>query len=243
VLNSNHYPTLWDPQQLFFHLAVWAGVPAIVMAVAVALLGIYKSIQSWIGFGKSTVLATNIARAKFRSWTTGQQRAVVRLVVFSVLAVALSYMLAVIVNAVIQLIAVNPNAVFSMKGVVDRVGITPWPLAAVWTVIGGVFGIGALGLACIADLRGVQKFVTSMGGVVWIAAWLVGLGLAADAVMMCLGLLLNAASHSSLSDSPPLPLLVTVAVTGVLSLALAQLLPRLRAATAEAFAPSQSSSW
>jgi hypothetical protein len=36
---------------------------------------------------------------------------------------------------------------------------------------------------------------------------------------------------------------VTVAVTGVLSLALAQLLPRLRAATAEAFAPSQSSSW
>ena len=160
------------------------------------------------------------------------------LIVFSVLAVAFSYMLAVIIDAVARLIAANPNTVPSIKDVVDSVGVTPWPCAAVWAVVGEVSGISVLGIACIADLRGVRKFVTALGGVVWLAAWVFGGGLACAAIMMCLGLLL---AHPS--DPVPVPLLVTSAVTGLLALVLARLLPRVRAASAGAFAPPERSHW
>lgn len=242
MLSDHKLPTLWDPQQLFFHLAVWAGVPAIVMAVAAALLGIYKSVQAWIGFGRSSALAAGVAGRKLRSWTTSQQRAMVWLIVFSVLAVAFSYMLAVIIDAAARLIAANPNTVPSIKDVVDSVGVTPWPRAAVWTVVGEVSGISVLGIACIADLRGVRKFVTALGGVVWLAAWVFGSGLACAAIMMCLGLLLEIGNPHP-SDPVPVPLLVTSAVTGLLALVLAKLLPRVRAASAGAFAPPERSNW
>jgi len=159
VLSDPHLPTFWDPQELFFHLAVWAGVPAVLMAVAAALLGIYKSVKSWIEFGKSTIQAAGVAEGKLRSWTTRQQRAMVRLLVFSVLAVAFSYMLAVIIDVEIRILVANPNTVFSMKDVVDRVGVTPWPLPAVWAVVGAVSAISVLGIAYIADLRSVATFV------------------------------------------------------------------------------------
>jgi hypothetical protein len=239
---SNHqFPTLWDPQQLFFHLAVWAGVPAIVMAVAAALLGIYKSVKDWIRFGKSIVGVGPVARKKFQSWTTSQQRAMTRLIVFSVLMVAFSYMVAVIIDTAAK---ENSNLAFSVQDVVNRVGVTPWPPAAVWTIVIEVVGIGLLGIACIADLRGLRKFVTTLGGVVWIATWLLGLALGLATVMMCLGLLLNAAPpHNSVPGGvPPVPLVVTVAVTGLLSLVLAQLLPRVRVASADAFDPSTTGS-
>jgi hypothetical protein len=229
---------LWDPQELFLHLAVWAGVPAIVMAVAAALLAIYKSVTSWIEFGKSTIRAAGIAGGKLRSWTTRQQRAMVRLLVFSVLTVAFSYMLAVIIDFEIRIWVANPNAVFSMKDVVDRVGVTPWPLAAVWTVVGMVFGISLLGIAYIADLQGVATFVTALGAVAWIAAWLVGILLALEATG---GFLMDLLSADR-SDAPPVRYVVTVALTGLLGLVLARLLPRVDDATADAFAPSERSS-
>jgi hypothetical protein len=53
---------------------------------------------------------------------------------------------------------------------------------------------------------------------------------------MCLGLLFQI-GNSHPSDPVPLPLLVTCAATGFVSLVLAQLLPRVRAASADAFAP------
>lgn len=244
MLSGHQLPTLWDPQELFLHLAVWAGVPAIVMAVAAALLGIYKSVKSWIEFGKSSVVAAGVAGRKLGSWTTRQQRAMVRLLVFSVLAVAFSYMLAVIFDATIRMIAANPKAFFSMKDVVHRIGVTPWPTAAIWTVVGEVFGISVLGIACLADLRGVQKFVTALGGVLWIAAWLVGGFLAFDAGMMCLALLISRApSDAASSNVPPVPFVVTIVVTSLLGLALARLLPRVRAASTDAFGSSERSGW
>jgi hypothetical protein len=213
-----------------------AGAPAIAMAVLAALLGIYKSVKDWIEFGNSAVRVGRVAGQKFRSSTTSQQRAMGRLFVFSVLTVAFSYMVAVIVVAVVQQIKLDPNAVFSVHDIVDRVAVTPWSPAAVWTVVGEVVGIGLLGIACMGDLQGLRKLVTGLGRVVCVVTWLVGSMLAVDAAMMGLGLLLSRIpTNSGPTDAPPVPLLVTVTVTALLSLVLARLLPRIQVASTEAF--------
>jgi hypothetical protein len=236
VFSDHQLPTLWDPQQLFFHLALWAGAPAIAMAVLAALLGIYKSVKDWIEFGNSAVRVGRVAGQKFRSSTTSQQRAMGRLFVFSVLTVAFSYIVAVIVVAVVQQIKLDPNAVFSVHDIVDRVAVTPWSPAAVWTVVGEVVGIGLLGIACMGDLQGLRKLVTGLGRVVCVVTWLVGSMLAVDAAMMGLGLLLSRIpTNSGPTDAPPVPLLVTVTVTALLSLVLARLLPRIQVASTGAF--------
>jgi len=51
VLSADHLPTLWDPEDLFSHLALWAGVPAIAVAVVVWLLGLYSSAKGWVCSG------------------------------------------------------------------------------------------------------------------------------------------------------------------------------------------------
>jgi hypothetical protein len=152
------------------------------MVVATAFLGVYKSVKSWIEFGRSTIRAASFARGKLRVWTTSQQRAMVQLLAFSILVVAFSYMLAIIIDLEIRTWVANPNAILSMKGVVERVGVTPWPLPAVWTVVGEIFGISLLGIAYIADLRGVATFVTAWGTVAWIFACLVGGWMALEAI-------------------------------------------------------------
>ena len=130
MFNGQQPPTLWDPQALFVHLIIWAGVPAAVMAVATALLGSIKAAQAWLGLGKSVARGARVAGQKVGAWTTRQQRAMVRFVVFSVLAVAFSYILAVIIDALARIIAAAPpNTVPTMKEVVDRVSVTP---AAGW---------------------------------------------------------------------------------------------------------------
>lgn len=242
MFSGQQLPTLWDPQELFFHLAVWAGVPAIVMAVAAALLGVVKSVQAWLGFGSSVARGYRVGREKASVWTTREQRAIARLVIFSVLAVAFSYMLAVIIDALARIIAAAPpDTVPSMQEVVGQVSVAPWPRAAVWTVCIGISGITGLGIASIADLVGVRRFVTRLGGLVWVAAWIFGGGLAVAALCMCLGLLFQI-GNSQPSNPVPLPLLVTSAITALVSLALAQLLPRILAASDAAFAPSRRSS-
>lgn len=110
MLSGHQIPTLWDPQELFFYLARRAGAPAIVMAIAASLLVIYKNAKSWIEFWKSTARAGRVTGQKLASWTPLQQRAMVRFFIYSVLSVALSYMLAVIFDAAIRMIAANPTA-------------------------------------------------------------------------------------------------------------------------------------
>jgi hypothetical protein len=232
MIGDAHLPTLWNPQEFFFHLAVWAGVPAIVMAAAAGLLGLYQSVRSWIDLGKSTIEAAGVARGKARAWTTSQQQAMIRFLILSVLVAAFSYMLAVIIDAEVRMLVANPNAVISMKDVVDHTGVMAWPIAAVWSVAGEVVGISVLGIAYIADLEGVATFVTALGSVVWIAAWLVGLLTILEAAG---GFWLNLVRAQG---APPLQYVTTIAVTGILGLALARLLPRLENASANAFAPT-----
>jgi hypothetical protein len=58
VLGTDHLPTLWDPEELFSHLALWAGAPAIAVVIVVWLLGLYSSAKGWLVFGKSAVKVT-----------------------------------------------------------------------------------------------------------------------------------------------------------------------------------------
>lgn len=51
-MSADSLPTLWDPQKLFFHLLLYAGVPAAVVAVMTALLASYKAVMGWIGLGR-----------------------------------------------------------------------------------------------------------------------------------------------------------------------------------------------
>jgi hypothetical protein len=234
VFSDRQLPTLWDPLTLFFHLAIRAGAPVIMITAATTLLGIYQSVKSWIEFGDSTIHAVGVAGGKLRSWTTRQQRAMVRLLVFSALTVAASYMLAVLVDFEIRTLLANPNAVISMTDVVDHVGVTPWPLAAVWTVVGELLGITVLGVAYIADLRGLATFVTALGSVVWIAASIGGFMLALDAIG---GFMMEL--FSSDGSAPPFRFVVTIAGTGLLGLVLARWLPKVGEASADAFAPSE----
>ncbi len=208
-----------------------AGAPALVMAVVAALLAIYNSVSAWIGFGTSGVKAGRTAGLKVTSMTPPQVRAIARFLVFSVLAVSFSYMLAVIIDTEVRTLVANPSAVIPIRNVADSLSVVPWPPAAVWTVTVEVIGIGLLAIGYMAGLQGLSNLVTGLGGVVWVVAWLVGILTVLEAIG---GLLMDlfSANHS---DAPPWQYVVTVAVTGLLALVLAKLLAKLDDASALAF--------
>jgi hypothetical protein len=229
VLSADQLPTLWDPEELFSHLALWAGVPAVAVAVVVGVLGLYQSAKGWVDFAGAIAQGGKAGRDRFRDVTSERQRAAARLGACSVLAVGFSYMLAVIINAVVQVGEVNPNALFSAKVVENAVVVTQWSPAAVWTVIVGVVGIGLLGIACIADLIGLRKLISFLGGLACAVAWVAGVLLGADAII---GFALRGLSSQ---DPPPMSLLVTEVITAVLLLVLGLLLPKIRRASGVAF--------
>jgi len=221
-------PTLWNPEELFSHLALWAGVPALGVAVVVGLLGLYQSAKGWADLAGSTVHGFQRGRRKLQDITGERQRAAWLLVAWSVLAVGFSYMLAVIINALVQTAeADGPNALFSAKVVEHAVVVTQWSPAAIWTVIFGVAGISLLGIACIADLIGLRKLISLLGGVACAVAWVAGVGLGVDAII---GFVVR-----SSQNPPPMSLLVTEVITAVLCLALGFLLPKIRKASGIAF--------
>jgi len=232
-------PTLWNPLQLFLYLGEWAGVPIVLIAIVATVLGTYRSLKDWIAFAATTKRVAGRTQAWAMRLTTSQQRGLMRFSLLSALMVALSYTVAAIIAAAIQAIKVNPEVAFSLHDALKGVEVQPWPPVAVCLVVGEIAGLGILGVARIADLRGVQNLVTALGSVIWFAAWVVGLLLARDTVILCLGLLLGAVGPRTSSGAPPVPLLVTVAITAGLSLLLAQLPRRIRSASADAFDSSR----
>jgi hypothetical protein len=238
VHTIGHLPTLWDPEDLFTHLALWAGAPAIGVAVVVALLAFYNAVKSWIEFGRSAAdAATNVRRKAF-DWTTAQQRAIARLVLMSVLTVTFSYMLAEIIDIVAQMCEKNTSGSFTFSYFQDTaVAVTPWPPAVVWTVVLEVAGIGLLGITSMAELDGLRKLITFLGGVLCAAAWLAGVALGLITALNALDVLLGSypAGADNSPNVPPVPLVVTATITAALCLALARFLPRLKEASAEAF--------
>ncbi len=230
-------PSLWDPQEFFLHLLLWAGVPAIAIVVVTAVLATINSVKSWIEFGQAAARGTALAGQTFRSWTTDRQRAVMRLLLQSLLAVAFSYMLAVVLNAGIRLVMADPKNVFSLQEFENTVGVAAWPLAAVWTVVGEIVAVVLLALAYMADLRGVQRLVKTAGVLVLIVVWIVFLWLGVAAVCMWLGTLLDAAFPSGTSDPVPIPLAITSTITAVLAGVLILVVPRIPTTSKDAFAP------
>jgi hypothetical protein len=82
--------------------------------------------------------------------------------------------LAVVIDGVIQVGEVNPDTLFSPKGVENAVAVTEWSPVSVWTAVFGVAGIALLGIACIGDMAGLRKLVSFLGGVVCVGAWVTG---------------------------------------------------------------------
>jgi hypothetical protein len=228
--SAGQLPTLWDPEQLFSHLALWAGVPAVAVAVVVALLGLYQSAKGWAGLTGSAVRGYQTAAQKIEEMTSERQRAAGRLAVWSVLAVGFSYMLAVIVDALVQTAETDgANALMSSTVVEHSVVATQWSPAAVWTMIIGVAGIGLLGIACIADLTGLRKLISFLGGLACTVAWVGGAGMGIDALI---GFAIRGLGSQ---NPPPISLLVTQVTTALLLLALGLLLPKIRRASGIAF--------
>jgi hypothetical protein len=241
VLSADQLPTLWDPEALFSHLALWAGAPAIVVAVVVWLLGIYSSARSWFGFGRSARRMAAAGPRKYRdvqnnlrSRTTVQQRATVRLFFSSVFTVAFSYMLAEIIYVFVQMTELNSAAPFSLSDMrTIAVAVTPWSPPVVLTVILEVIGIALLGVAFIAELPRLERFVTFLGGT---ARAIARIGTAV--LCFCtVGAFVSPyiSSNQGPSAAAPISLAVTIAVTAALFFGLARSLTKVREASELAF--------
>lgn len=225
--SSSHFPTLWDPEELFSHVALWAGVPAGIVIVVVGVLALYQSAKGWRDFADSTAKWVRRARDKRLDITTVRQRAAWRLAACSVLAVAFAYALAVIIYGVVQVAEVNPDALLSSKVVENAVVVTEWSPVSVWTAVLGVSGITLLGIACIGDMTGLRKLISLVGGFVCVGAWLVGVLLGVDALI---GFALIRSQ-----DRPPMSLLVTEVITALLFVALGWLLAKISPSSRIAF--------
>jgi hypothetical protein len=229
--SASHFPTLWDPEELFSHVALWAGVPAGIVIVVVGVLALYQSLRGWKGLADGSAKWVRQAIALGQDITTVRQRAAWRLAVCSMFAVAFAYALAVIIYGVVQVAEVNANALFSPKVVENAVVVTEWSRVSVWTAILTVAGIALLGIACIGNMAGLRKLISFLGGLACALAWVAGVGLGIDA-------LIGFAVRGS-QDPPPMSLLVTEVITALLFLALGWLLPKVSSASRIAFNASR----
>jgi hypothetical protein len=224
---GSHFPTLWNPEELFSHLARWAGVPAGIVIVVAGALALYQSVRGWKDFADGTNKWLRRAKALGLDITTVRQRAAGRFALCSVLATAFAYALAVIIYGVVQVAEVNPNALLSSKVVENAVVVTQWSSVSIWTAILAVAGIALFGIACIGDMVALRKLISFLGGFACAVAWVAGTGLGVDALI---GFALRGSQNP-----PPMSLLVTEVITALLFLALGWLLPKVNSASRTAF--------
>jgi hypothetical protein len=230
LLSAGQYPTLLNPEGLFFHLLIWAGAPAAGVAFIVWLLGLFQSAKGWVDLAASIASKYRIAVGNIQEIISARKRAAVRLAVCSALVVGFSYMLAVIINVLVRVAEMSsPDAIYSSKAVENTIVATEWSPVAAWTMIAGVVGIGLFGFACITGMTGLRKLIMFLGGVACVAAWVTGATVAAGTVMTSAGLALGG------SNPPPKPLLATEAIVAVLLLAIGYLLPGISKASRLAF--------
>jgi hypothetical protein len=244
VPTDQQLPTLWDPVQLFLHLALWAGVPAV--AVLAAVVGTVSAIRAWIGLGKDIIHVGVQTQSTIRTLTADSQRARFWWATYSILAIAFSYMLAVIVDAGVRLFEADPRGVgtefSSLSAMGQQLAVRPLAPAAVWTVLTELMGIGLLGVACIANLRGTRKLIRFLGGVLTAAAFLILIWMGVSSAAMWFAVVTDLATGKHSSDpsvSPPLPLAFTATMTAGLAWVVALLLPRISKASDEGFAPGR----
>lgn len=232
---SASIPTLMDPQQLFFYLIVHAGlVPAAVVAVITALLASYKALQGWISAGRAAVRGGKIAGDKVRQATSAQLRGIIAFGFFSLVSICFSYILAVIGETAAVMIAADPKHAFSPGQLATQAKVDLWPQVAVWVVIGEIACAVVLAIATAAEFDSLRKLARFVGGLAWLASWLVVCWLGLSAIMMCLGLLLQIGQPPQ-PDPVPVPLLWDAAITAALALVVAFCIPRSGRASRLAF--------
>lgn len=221
---STGLPTLWSPGTFFAHVALWAGVPAAVVAVVVWLLGLYHAAKSWAHLAKSTAQGFQGGRVM-----TEHRRAMVRFAVYSILMVAFSYTLAVMTTGIGPVDNTDPTTPALQR--LQHLGqVQQWSPATIWTMVVGVVYVGLLGVACIADLASLKGLVLFVGSVASWAARVAGVILA---VVLILGWIAYAVGGSMTSST--IPILVTLLIITVLCLVVGLLLPQIRKACDDAF--------
>ncbi len=240
-MTAGSLPTLWEPGKLFFQLLLYAGVPAVMVAVATALLATYKAVVAWIGLGKTTIRMGVVASGKVKAWTSEQLRALVTLGFFSVVTVCSSYVLAVIGYAAALMIKADPQHVFTPGELANHVSVALWPPVAVWIVVGEIACVAVLAIASIGEAAGLRKAARFAGGLVWAAAWVITFFLGVSGICMCLGLLLQLGSPPSPNDVP-VPLLWDAGITAAIAFVVALSVPRIARASSKAFG-RPGSSW
>jgi hypothetical protein len=235
------YFTVWNPIELLLHLARWAGLPAVITVAVATVLGIYKALKDWVEFGRRTARFGQDGWNTIVSRTPAHLRATVKFAFLSVLAVAASYMFAVLLVAIVLAIEANPSGFFKPQDITHEIGVAPWPAAAFWTVTGEVSAIALLGLAYIGKLEGLRRFVSFAGWIVVIVAWGVAVFGGLDAAFIALGAAMGNAGATPSSPAPPWPFAGTIALIPALAFAVALLVPSIRGAAESAFeaAPGQ----
>ncbi|MBR7826708.1 hypothetical protein KDK95_10370 [Actinospica sp. MGRD01-02] len=123
-------PTPPSPQQVVVYLALHLGVPALLVGIVVWLLGLQGVAKSWAEAARSGRELTEAIRR-----TIGERkRAAALLAVYSALVVALSYTMALLINALVIIYRTNQNGITSWRAVESIMSSATWPPAASWTV-------------------------------------------------------------------------------------------------------------
>lgn len=147
-----------DPQQVAVYLALHLGVSATLVGIVVWLVGLSQVTKSWSSAAKTV----GVAAVALKKITEDRKQAAALLGFYAALVVGLSYMLALLVNALIIIYQVNQNGISSWSAVESTMSGATWPPAASWTVSieAAAFVLYLLAMSAdLAPLRGLITFV------------------------------------------------------------------------------------
>jgi hypothetical protein len=200
------------------------------VGIVVWAFGLYQSGKAWYGLVHTTAEGYRSTQEYIRQKTSDQHRAAAWMALWSAFAVGFVYALATIINALVQTAqAEGVSSLFSSKIVEHAVAVKQWSPAAIWAVSIAAAGIFLLAIARIAKLTGMRKIISFVGGVACTLAWIAAVAAGVDSLVGFAGRGLSS------QDPPPMPLVVTEAITAVMCLALGLLLPRISKTSRAAF--------
>jgi hypothetical protein len=175
-------PTLPDPQQVVVYLALHVGLPAAAVGIIAWLVGLYQSAKGWADSLTSVRDSFQRTSIAFQRVIEERKRAAALLGLYSALAVGLSYMLALLINALIIIYKSNQNGITSWSAVESTMSGAKWPPAASWTVGIEAAAICLYLLAMSADLKVLRGLITFAISVAAFACAMATIGMVFDLI-------------------------------------------------------------
>jgi hypothetical protein len=228
---SDQLPDLPDVQHAVGYLAVHAGLPGLFVGIIVWMYGNYQAGKSYVDSAVAVIGAFGRTSDAVRRVVGERKQAAASLGIYSAATVAISYILTLVINALIIIYKNNYQGITSWSAVESTMSGSRWPPAAGWTIAIEACVIGLYLLAMSADLnflRGLISFII----LVTAFACLVAFG---GMVCAFLGTLL-APAHQNLGNNRE-ALMETQAMLGLICLALAALLKGVYMAARRTFRP------